>query len=151
MPHPSIWTFGYLDIIWISKPWPALGGCSSLVEQPPREQFYGCMQRSTTGLRDSYRVFHQRWVGAGRYGSGKTIFGGRDATSGSRTDDVRMPLPQHPDEGISIGRGRHPDERIFRYPLQALLRRRSSRVDVFDDGGGLAKHGEPLTPPNCPQ
>ena len=117
--HPS----GHSDI-WISKPWPALGDCSSLVEQPPREQFYGCMQRSTTGLRDSYRVFHQRWVGAGRYGSGKTIFGGCDANSGGRTDDVRMPPLRHPDEGISIGRRRHPDERIFGYPLQALERRR---------------------------
>ena len=120
MPHPSIWTFGYLDIIWISKPWPALGTCSSLVEQPPSELFYECMQRSTTGLRDSYRVFHQRWVGAGRYGSGKTIFGGCDANSGGRTDDVRMPPPRHLDEGISISRRRHPDERIFGYPLQAL-------------------------------
>ena len=29
------------------------------------------------------------------------------------TNDVRMPPPQHPDEGISNGRRRHPDERIF--------------------------------------
>ena len=35
-------------------------------------------------------------------------------------DDIRITPPLHPDEGISIGHRRHPDERIFRYPLQAL-------------------------------
>ena len=46
---------------------------------------------------------------------------GHDATGGGRTDDVRMPLPWYPDEGISIDRRRHPDERMFGYPLQALV------------------------------
>ena len=36
-------------------------------------------------------------------------------------NDVWMPPPRHPDEQISIGWRRHPDERIFGYPLQALL------------------------------
>ena len=43
------------------------------------------------------------------------------AAGQTSTNDVWMPPPRHPDEQISIGRRRHPDERIFGYPLQALL------------------------------
>ena len=43
------------------------------------------------------------------------------AAGRTSTNDIWMPPPRHPDEQISIGRRRHPDERIFGYPLQALV------------------------------
>ena len=42
------------------------------------------------------------------------------AAGQTSTNDVQMPPPRHPDEGISIDRRRHPVERIIRYLLQAL-------------------------------